>query len=455
MANSKQLVMDALVNKPVDRIPWVPFVGCHAAKLLNVSAEDYFKSVDLIVEGARKAKEMYRPDGLPVLFDLQIEAEAMGCGVKFADENPPAVFAHPMEEGKTLADFKVPSADEGRFPVALEATRRLVAEMGDDIALYGLITGPLTLALHLRGTDIFFDMVDCPEDVLALMNLCEEVCKATAKMYMDAGVDIIAVVDPMTSQISPANFRDFVTPACTNIFSFIRENGKGGSFFVCGNAKRNIEEMCLCKPDNISIDENIPLDYVKEVASRYGVSTGGNIQLTVTMLLGTPADNINDAANCCAIGGKQGFILAPGCDMPFGVPPVNVQAVAAYVHGEDADFLANNANVGGFVPEWDKPDYANYPKVIVNVVTLDSECCAPCQYMMEAVKQAAQGLDDVLEFHEHKVKTPDGVGAMIALGVKHIPTITVEGEVKYSSIIPGHDELRATFESALKAKNLG
>ena len=40
----------------------------------------------------------------------------------------------------------------GRFPLILEATRRLKKEIGESVALYGLITGPLTLAMHLRAT---------------------------------------------------------------------------------------------------------------------------------------------------------------------------------------------------------------------------------------------------------------------------------------------------------------
>ena len=33
--------------------------------------------------------------------------------------------------------------------------KRVKKEIGDDVALYGLICGPFTLASHLRGTDIF------------------------------------------------------------------------------------------------------------------------------------------------------------------------------------------------------------------------------------------------------------------------------------------------------------
>ena len=31
-------------------------------------------------------------------------------------------------------------------------------------------------------------------------------------------------------------------------------------------------------------------------------------------------------------------------------------------------------------------DYGQADKVIVDIITLDSEACAPCQYMVEAVK---------------------------------------------------------------------
>ena len=448
--NSKQMVLDAFYNKEVERTPWVPFVGCHAASLIDVTAEEFFKNSDYIVKGVQKAYELYNPDGLPALFDLQVEAEAMGCELKYAANNPPSVATHPMEQGKKLEDLKIPTEKDGRFPIVLKATREICQSLGDNIAIYGLITGPFTLALHLMGTDIFFEMIDEPENVHKLMTFCQEVCINTSRMYIEAGVDIIAVVDPMVSQISPDSFAEFVSPYATAVFDYIKSTGKGCSFFVCGNAKNNIEEMCKCKPHNISFDENIPMEFVKEIAVKYGVSIGGNIKLTVTMLFGTPMDNIKDAENCMAIGGKKGFILSPGCDMPFATPQENVKAITSTVHGEVGEFLEYTNVLEGI--EVQLPDYQKEEQVILDVITLDSESCAPCQYMMEAVRVAAADFGDKVRYTEHKIKNKEAVVCMLELGVQAIPTICIDGKIKYVSIIPDIEQLKKSIREAIEEK---
>jgi uroporphyrinogen decarboxylase len=448
--NSKQLVLDAIQNKKVERIPWVPFVGCHAAKLIDVDCENYFKNSDYIVKGVSEAFKLYSPDGLPALFDLQVEAEALGCKLVYSKNNPPSVSSHVLEDGKKISDLKVPTEKDGRFAIVLDATRRICSTLGDKIAIYGLITGPFTLALHLMGTEIFYQMMDEPENVHELMSFCEKVCKNTARMYIEAGVDIVASVDPMVSQISPSNFEEFVTPYATRIFNYIRELGKNSSFFVCGNAKNNIEHMCKCNPDNISIDENVPLDFAKEICTKYGVSLGGNIKLTVTMLFGTPFDNINDAKNCMDIGGNKGFVLSPGCDMPYDTPIENVKAVTGAVHGEVSDFIENESTLSDI--EVLLPDYKNEKKVIIDVITLDSASCAPCQYMVAAVKAAAEGLEDKVEWTEYKIKEKTSVARMLKLGVKNIPTICIDGEIKYVSLIPSVAELRNSILDAIEKK---
>jgi len=256
----------------------------------------------------------------------------------------------------------------------------------------------------------------------------------------------------MTSQISPETFAQFVTPYGKQVFDHIRSKEKPGSFFVCGNAKNNIEEMCNCGPENVSIDENIPLDYVRDICQANGISFGGNIKLTVTMLFGSPADNIHDADNCLDIGGYKGFILSPGCDIPFDAPPDNIKAITSRVLGEPLDILSDVDALDGIT--WDKPDYESIKdKVTIDVITLDSESCAPCQYMMNAVREASEKFGDGVTLVEHKIKQKESVACMITLGVSNIPTICIEGVAEYVSIIPPKDELEKSIEAAWKKKN--
>lgn len=448
----KERILKTFKLEPTDTIPWVPFVGVHGASLIGVNATDYLHSTDHIVDGISKAVDLYKPDGIPVLFDLQLEAELLGCQLKWAEENPPSVISHPLLEGKSIEDMLIPQMHDGRMPIVIEATQRLRAKY-PDLALYGLIAGPFTLALHLLGTDIFMKLFEEPEYVSKLFVFCEKVAKRMADYYIDAGCDVIAVVDPMTSQIDPVTFETFVTPPMTQIFQHIREKGALGSFFVCGHAQQNIEVMCGCKPDNISIDENIPLDYVKEIALRHKISFGGNLQLTVVLLMGTPEDAAFNALDCIELGGERGFILSPGCDLPMTTPPENLMAVTRLAKDPyELQIVKAMTRKSDSLKLLNMKDYGQSDKVIVDIITLDSESCAPCQYMVEAVKKIAPHFEGIVEWREHAIKQMDGVTFMASLMVKNIPTICIDGKISFVSQIPPKNELIAAIQKRINEK---
>ena len=450
----KELIINAMRRQEVDRIPWVPFVGVHAGVLMGLTATEFLQSSDHITTGVSNAINQYNPDGIPVAFDLQIEAEALGCRLNWSEDNPPAVISHPLLDGVKIEDLKVPAPSDGRIPVVMEAARAL-REKHPEIALYGLITGPFTLALHLMGTDVFMRMLEDPDHIHKLMRFATDVALFMSKEYIDAGCDVVAMVDPMTSQIDPFSFEAFVTPYATEIFEFIREAGALSSFFVCGNAQQNIEVMCKSKPDNVSIDENIPLDYVRDIALANDVSFGGNIKLTVVLLMGTEEDAQRDALECMDIGGKRGFILAPGCDLAMATPPANLKAVTNLVRDEvmQSELRASEATVN----EVDKLDLSSHweaDKVVVDVVTLDSSSCAPCQYMVNAVARAAEGFGEKVVYKEHRIKEKEGVQMMASLGVMKIPTIVMDGQVEFSSQIPPIHDIKKKIEAFLAKKEL-
>ncbi|MCE5331727.1 MAG: uroporphyrinogen decarboxylase family protein [Bacteroidales bacterium] len=448
----KQLLKQAFALKETIRVPWVPFVGVHAASLLGITAEEYLKSTELIVKGVTKAIELYNPDGIPIVFDLQLEAECLGCGLVWANENPPAVHTHPLMESVLLEDLKIPATTEGRIAVVMEATRQLRAN-NPDLALYGLITGPFTLGLHLLGTDIFLKMFMDEQYVHKLMEFCTGVCIAMTNYYKEAGCDVIAVVDPMTSQIGADQFEQFVTKYCTQVFDHIKVQGMSSSFFVCGHAQHNIEVMCACKPDNISIDENIPLEYVKKICLKSGISFGGNLLLTSALLLGTPEDCERNAVDCMDIGGNKGYIMSPGCDLAYATPRENLVAVTNLINDEyRRDVIRAMEAKYVEVKPIDKTAYGSTSRVIIDVITLDSSSCAPCQYMLEAAKRACEEFGDKVICIERSIKTPEGLEFLSAIGAKNIPTLCIDGAIAFVSNIPPINELKMAIENIIKKK---
>jgi uroporphyrinogen decarboxylase len=452
--NGKTLLLNALRNQSTPRPPWVPFVGVHGGKMIGAAAQDYLRSADLIVRGLSRACERYRPDGLPIVFDLQLEAEVLGCQLRWADETPPAVTSHPLEHAG-LADLPVFDTGKRRYPVVAEALRTMKRQAGDSVALYGLITGPFTLALHLMGTNIFLDMFNAPDRVKQVIEYCAGICRKATDFYVDNGADVIAVVDPMTSQISPKHFQEFVTDYANQVFDHVRGRNAISSLFVCGNATRNLENMCGTRCDNVSVDENIDLAKLAGLARERGKSFGGNLKLTTVLLLGDEGAARHDAIRCIDVGGTQGFVLAPGCDLPYGTPEANIEAVTAMVHDEYQRNVARATTQAGSAELFEDvllPDYSAEDRVIVDVITLDSASCAPCQYMVDAVERAAARFGDKVVVNEHKITTRGGLGHMAKLGVGQIPTICIDGEVKFPSIIPDITTLIAALEEKVSHK---
>lgn len=457
----KDLLFKTLRHEETPRAPWVPFAGVHAAKLKGYDATEMLTDVDKAVESLLEVNRLYKPDGQPVIFDLQIEAECLGCDLSWAKDCPPSVSSHPLdgsdeEPPETPCNCMIPSRNSGRIPYVLEVMRRMKQEVGETTALYGLICGPFTLASHLRGNNLFTDMYDFEDEVTDLFAFCKRVCMRMAEYYIEAGMDVIAVVDPLISQISVSHFEDFMSEPYTEIFDFIREKGAFSSFFVCGDATRNIEAMCKTAPDSISVDENVDLLAAKAISDRYNVVIGGNIPLTTVMLLGSQQDNMKFAVDLLdSVPVKKNFILSPGCDMPYDCPVENSIGVAQAAIETDAvremvkNYQSAEIDTSGVVV----PDYAALKKPLVEVFTLDSAQCAACGYMMLAANSAKETFGDAIDIVEYKFIYKENVARCVKMGVANLPSLYINGQLKYSSIIPARAELEKVIREAIDACN--
>lgn len=444
----RERIFAALEGRRPDKTPWVPFAGVHAGKLCGFTAREVSTDLAKLEQALEEVNRLYSPDGQPVMFDLQIEAEILGCSLVWSDNAPPTVSSHPLAE-TTLVPTRLPLPGEGRLALETEALR-FARRRFPDTAIYAVCTGPFTLAGHLRGTDVFMDMVLDPDYVHDLLAYTKEVVKDVAGQLLEAGADVVAVTDPLISQISPAFFEDFMDGPFSDVFAHIRAKGGKSAFFVCGNASRSIEAMCLTSPDAIAVDENVSLPKAKETTDRHGVCVCGNVPLTSVMLFGNQKDNMRHGLQMLdSIDPSTLYIASPGCDMPYDIPVENTVALEQAVHNPEAV----RGMVADYTPEelvfkGPLPDYEHLERPLVEVFTLDSALCAACSYMKAAALDAQENADFPMDVVEHKYTTVENIARCKAMGVEQLPSIYINGKLAFSSIIPDRGTLLKAVKEA-------
>jgi hypothetical protein len=80
-------------------------------------------------------------------------------------------------------------------------------------------------------------------------------------------------------------------------------------------------------------------------------------------------------------------------------------------------------------------------KIHIDVLTLDSIQCAACGYMMESIAALPSDIQNMIEYSEWSIKNKEGIGKFLELKGKVLPTICIERDLVFQSIIPQYEEL--------------
>ena len=73
--------------------------------------------------------------------------------------------------------------------------------------------------------------------------------------------------------------------------------------------------------------------------------------------------------------------------------------------------------------------------------------------MAESVKVLPDNIQEIIEVQEWDMRTREGVERFRNLKAKSLPSIALDGELVYESIIPMQQELIAEIEKRYKEKN--
>jgi len=319
---SKDLVKALFQQKEIPRIPFIPWVCSFAAQLEQVSVEDMLSDPGTLSSSLLNAQELFGYDAIVSAFDTTLEAEACGCGVDWGEGGAsPKVVSHPLGEGRTLESLGVAEIDKrGRIPVVLESTKRLKIVKGKQAAIIGVVTGPLTLAGHLKGDAFLADYNEGSGDAAKLIALTGSIAINLCRKYSEAGVDGMVIAEEGLWRISPDRLQVLAGPlkSTWNVLKFFNVYSVllGGG---CG--EQHIAPALALQADALAVAANIDPVRLKEAAmsrrSCYGVS------IPTSALLGDPSEVAPAIDGCLSARGK-GFFLTTEWDVPYAA---NVNAV--------------------------------------------------------------------------------------------------------------------------------
>lgn len=319
-----------LAGQPIDRVPCVPLILNHAARVLGVKVSDYNANPRVMADAHVAAFRRYGQDMITVFSDTAIIAEAMGTRLSYPDDRAPFVQAPCVRSPSDADGLRAPDPRrDGRLPVYVEACDRLREAVGREVFVGCCFSAPFTTAAALRGTDVLArDLFKNPGLAHRLLKVSLDAALALTEALSAAGA-VPILVDPVASGsvLSPKLFREFAAPYIEPLHARIRALGSPPILHICGRTHLLFEAMADLAPAALSLDKADLGEAKRRIGNR--VCLMGNVTPTETLLNGTPDDVDREARACIAAAGDSpgGFILASGCEVPVDAPPENIVAL--------------------------------------------------------------------------------------------------------------------------------
>jgi uroporphyrinogen-III decarboxylase len=154
--------------------------------------------------------------------DMLIEAEALGCGIKWDVKNQPVLTSHSLAEGFSPINLKIPCPADGRIMQVISDISA-VSKNHPERDPFTTITGPFSLAYQLIGHDFFNQININPKYIENVLAYSSAVGEAMATMYIKAGCTGFSILDPLAGQLESALFEKFVTPFVQPLIDYIHD----------------------------------------------------------------------------------------------------------------------------------------------------------------------------------------------------------------------------------------
>jgi uroporphyrinogen-III decarboxylase len=216
-------------------------------------------------------------------------------------------------------------------------------EFSKNITLGGGTMGPFSIAQQLRGSDIYYDLMDNPKFVLELLKIVTDKIICWQQYLIDDNKKnglgyAVFVSDDSAVNLSLEQFDKFSGEFCTEIMNYFKDYYL--LWHMCGNADHLLEYFA----DNFNFNEYSLFGYMQnkeKIKKLFGNKRvlAGNVNPR-TIQLGSKDDVFNECVDILnSFKDLKGYILSDGANVPPVSKKENINAMY-----EAVQFVLSKAN---------------------------------------------------------------------------------------------------------------
>ncbi len=349
MMTSLERVRAVIAGGIPDRVPVCLLSFQNAAFHAGIPVAEYCLDGRKMAQAQLGYWDEFRHDMIQIENGIAALAEAVGCTVEYAVNEPPWVTRpaiQALDMVDTLQDINL--GNSPGIAALLDATRTLSEKVGQKVCIRGdADQGPFSLAAQMIGAEELMVALMDPDQhrkVHKLLSYATEQVVRLARAQFMAGSHLSVIGDSIAGPdvCSPGIYAEFAAPYEKAVIDRLRRDGFEVGIHICGDATPIMQSLMKTGVKYVELDYKVDRPKVRQVTD--GKATViGTIDPSNLLPHGQPAEIAAKAVEDIRIlGGRGRFILGPGCTIPRDTPVGNVRALveAALTHGRyDRDNL--------------------------------------------------------------------------------------------------------------------
>lgn len=265
-------------------------------------------------------------DALVTFMDLSVEAEAFGCPIEVSEHENPAVTGSIISDEHDIRKLAIPKIGSKRTAATLECAR-LCAQKFTDRPVFGGMIGPFSLAGRLADmTEMMILAASEPENAALLLDKVTDFLTEFAQAIKETGVNGLVIAEPAAGLLSPEMCQEFAADYLKKIISRVQDENFMVILHNCGKTDKQIPALLSTGAAALHIGNATKLTDVLPLIPG-SVPLMGNIDPVGVLKNETPENIYAITLELLkATAQYRNFVLSSGCDIPPGVPMVNIKA---------------------------------------------------------------------------------------------------------------------------------